>query len=135
MGIGGSATNDGGFGLARALGWEFLDREGQLIERWTGLERLGRILAPRRRRWFARCLVATDVRIPCSAREARLVSMGRRKVCAGGNLRRQSAASAAWRESSASNSGATWRVSRARAPRAGWVSDCGISGHGVAAGV
>src|SRR3989442_31077 len=25
MGLGGSATNDGGFGLARALGWEFLD--------------------------------------------------------------------------------------------------------------
>ena len=31
MGIGGSATNDGGFGLeARALGWEFLERTGQL---------------------------------------------------------------------------------------------------------
>ena len=29
MGIGGSATNDGGFGLARALGWEFLDRSGE----------------------------------------------------------------------------------------------------------
>ena len=25
IGIGGSATNDGGFGLARAMGWEFLD--------------------------------------------------------------------------------------------------------------
>ena len=25
MGIGGSATNDGGFGLARAAGWKFLD--------------------------------------------------------------------------------------------------------------
>jgi glycerate kinase len=37
MGIGGSATNDGGFGLARALGWEFLDRQGELIEHWTGL--------------------------------------------------------------------------------------------------
>ena len=35
MGIGGSATNDGGFGLARALGWEFLDRDGRMIERWT----------------------------------------------------------------------------------------------------
>ena len=32
MGIGGSATNDGGFGLARALGWEFLDRSGKPIE-------------------------------------------------------------------------------------------------------
>ena len=64
MGIGGSATNDGGFGLARALGWEFLDHHGRLIERWTELERLDRIRAPRRRRWFSRCLVATDVQNP-----------------------------------------------------------------------
>ena len=61
MGIGGSATNDGGFGLARALGWEFLDRQGELIERWTGLSRLERIRAPRRRRWFGAFVVATDV--------------------------------------------------------------------------
>jgi glycerate kinase len=64
MGIGGSATNDGGFGLARALGWQFLDRNGQLIEHWTGLHRLARIRPPQRRRWFTRCLVATDVQNP-----------------------------------------------------------------------
>src|SRR3954464_7641795 len=28
VGLGGSATNDGGFGLARALGYRFFDREG-----------------------------------------------------------------------------------------------------------
>ena len=61
MGIGGSATNDGGFGLARALGWQFLDHDGHLIERWTGLCRLDRIRQPRRRRWFARWLAASDV--------------------------------------------------------------------------
>ena len=64
MGIGGSATNDGGFGLARALGWEFLDRGGRLIERWTELHRLERLRSPGRRRWFARCVVATDVGNP-----------------------------------------------------------------------
>ena len=64
VGIGGSATNDGGFGLARALGWQFLDRSGQPIECWTGLSRLIRIRAPERRRWFAQCLVATDVQNP-----------------------------------------------------------------------
>jgi len=64
IGIGGSATNDGGFGLARALDWQFLDRSGQPIECWTDLSRLDRIRAPQRRRWFARCLVATDVRNP-----------------------------------------------------------------------
>lgn len=62
MGIGGSATNDGGFGLARALGWAFLDRQGALIERWTGLGQLERIRAPERRRWFNELVVATDVR-------------------------------------------------------------------------
>jgi glycerate kinase len=40
MGIGGSATNDAGFGLARSLGWKFFDEAGQPIERWTGLDRL-----------------------------------------------------------------------------------------------
>jgi glycerate kinase len=64
MGIGGSATNDGGFGVARALGWRFLDREGRPIEQWTHLERLARIQAPRRRRRFGRWLVAVDVQNP-----------------------------------------------------------------------
>jgi glycerate kinase len=64
MGIGGSATNDGGFGLARALGWEFFDRNGQPIERWTGLGGLHRIGIPSRRRWFEELLVAVDVRNP-----------------------------------------------------------------------
>src|ERR1019366_6080345 len=43
MGVGGSATNDGGFGLARALGWVFLDGQGEVIEGWTGLSQLARI--------------------------------------------------------------------------------------------
>ena len=32
VGLGGSATNDGGSGLASALGWKFLDRLGRVIE-------------------------------------------------------------------------------------------------------
>jgi len=61
VGIGGSATNDGGFGLAGALGWQFVDRRGQAIQRWVDLHRLEHIRAPRRR-WFSELLVATDVR-------------------------------------------------------------------------
>src|SRR5437870_5938171 len=61
MGIGGSATNDGGFGVARALGWEFLDREGNTIENWTQLEKLASIRAPKRRHWFEEMIVAVDV--------------------------------------------------------------------------
>ena len=32
LGVGGSATNDGGAGMATALGWEFFDEEGSLLE-------------------------------------------------------------------------------------------------------
>jgi glycerate kinase len=64
IGIGGSATNDGGFGLARALGWKFLDRDGQAIERWTDLRRLASIARPKRSRWFREMIVAVDVRNP-----------------------------------------------------------------------
>ncbi len=64
VGLGGSATNDGGFGLARALGWEFLDREGRLIERWTGLSALARIRAPKQRLQFKQVAVAVDVQNP-----------------------------------------------------------------------
>ncbi|HXP60561.1 MAG TPA: glycerate kinase [Dongiaceae bacterium] len=60
-GIGGSATNDGGFGLARALGWEFLDGAGCPLEQWTALDRLARLRPPRRRRWFKELRVAVDV--------------------------------------------------------------------------
>jgi glycerate kinase len=64
IGIGGSATNDGGFGVARALGWQFLDRVGQPIREWTGLKALAEIIPPRRTRWFHELIVAADVRNP-----------------------------------------------------------------------
>ena len=46
IGIGGSATNDGGFGLARACGWKFFDNCGGEIIRWIELRRLHRIEPP-----------------------------------------------------------------------------------------
>jgi len=67
VGIGGSATNDGGFGLARALGWEFCDRFGKRIEHWTDLHRLAEIRAPKRRPG-CRVTVAVDVRNPLLGR-------------------------------------------------------------------
>jgi glycerate 2-kinase len=48
IGLGGSATNDGGFGLARALGFEFHDESGQSITSWTGLASLATIVPPAR---------------------------------------------------------------------------------------
>ncbi|MCC6819920.1 MAG: glycerate kinase [Verrucomicrobia subdivision 3 bacterium] len=60
VGIGGSATNDGGFGLARAMGWEFLAANQKPIRHWTELHRLVEIRPPQRRR-FGRITVAVDV--------------------------------------------------------------------------
>jgi glycerate kinase len=64
IGIGGSATNDGGFGLAHALGWQFVDDRGRLIERWIELTNLRRIIAPQKRDWFKELFVAVDVQNP-----------------------------------------------------------------------
>jgi glycerate kinase len=64
IGIGGSATNDGGFGLARALGWEFIDRQGCAINQWTNLSNLQHIKSPRQTQWFDELLVAVDVQNP-----------------------------------------------------------------------
>ena len=45
VGLGGSATNDGGSGMARALGYEFLDSEGQPLEDIPGdLDKAAEIL-------------------------------------------------------------------------------------------
>lgn len=64
VGIGGSATNDAGFGLARSLGWEFLIRDGSLIQQWTGLDRLAKIRVPSSHRFSSQLLVAVDVQNP-----------------------------------------------------------------------
>jgi glycerate kinase len=61
VGIGGSATNDGGFGLARAMGWEFFAVNQRAIRRWTDLHQLVEIRPPGR--WASgRITVAVDVR-------------------------------------------------------------------------
>ncbi len=46
IGIGGSATSDGGFGLARALGWNFYNQAGERIEEWWQLRGLDRVYKP-----------------------------------------------------------------------------------------
>lgn len=64
LGIGGSATNDGGFGLARALGWEFFDHQARSIEQWTELHRLARVRAPAPSISMRGLQVAVDVHNP-----------------------------------------------------------------------
>ncbi len=63
IGIGGSATNDGGFGLARALEWRFVDNHGHPVERWTELHRLSCVHASKLRP-FENVSVAVDVQNP-----------------------------------------------------------------------
>jgi glycerate 2-kinase len=46
MGLGGSATNDGGFGMARSLGYRFFSNEKELTGAVTDLQNLTKIEAP-----------------------------------------------------------------------------------------
>lgn len=64
VGIGGSATNDGGFGLAKSLGWKFVAEGSAEITRWTHLERLARIIPPSAPFHLPEVIVAVDVQNP-----------------------------------------------------------------------
>ena len=81
VGIGGSATNDGGAGMARAFGYRFFDRAGQdLPEGGAALARLARIdgqTDPRLIR--ARIDVACDVRNPLLGPEGASAIFGPQK--------------------------------------------------------
>jgi len=63
-GIGGSATNDAGFGMARALGWQFFGKHDEKIVRWTELRKLVQIRPPDTTKLFNEFVVAVDVQNP-----------------------------------------------------------------------
>ncbi|MGZ8920547.1 MAG: glycerate kinase [Limisphaerales bacterium] len=64
IGIGGSATNDGGFGMARGLGYRFLDLSGYCLDRWLALDALLRIEPPAEAAHFREITIACDVQNP-----------------------------------------------------------------------
>lgn len=64
VGVGGSATNDAGFGMARALGWQFLNAHEEEITRWTELHHLAVVRPPANRALFEEIIVAVDVQNP-----------------------------------------------------------------------
>lgn len=67
VGIGGSATNDGGMGMLEALGYRFLDREGKpLVSAGRSLAKVARISTEGVSKELASCrfLVACDVENP-----------------------------------------------------------------------
>lgn len=65
VGLGGSATTEGGIGLAAGLGWRFLDVKGNSIPlTGAGLDKLAQILPPEEKRPRLRLTVAVDVENP-----------------------------------------------------------------------
>ncbi len=64
IGIGGSATNDAGFGFAREVGWDFRDERGGKLRRWIELEHLATVAGPAVPASFAQVTVAVDVQNP-----------------------------------------------------------------------
>ncbi len=65
IGLGGSATNDGGYGMARALGFRFLGNDSRELEcnMHSSLEELARIEKPRELK-LPRIIAAVDVKNP-----------------------------------------------------------------------
>ena len=63
VGIGGSSTNDGGFGFAKALGYQFLDSNDVPVQKWTDLDTLERIHMSAQMP-FIETIVAVDVQNP-----------------------------------------------------------------------
>ena len=64
IGVGGSASMDGGFGLARSLGWQFLDGDGKPIESWIRLDSLVEFRAPKEKSRLPKLIVVVDVLNP-----------------------------------------------------------------------
>jgi glycerate 2-kinase len=68
IGIGGSATNDGGFGMARALGWKFFNQDWDELTEWWQLHELSRVRPPERLLDW-KVTVAVDVGNPLLGRK------------------------------------------------------------------
>lgn len=96
--LGGSATNDGGFGLARALGFRFLgDNESELTSQVTALTKLARIVAPGVEALAAasagsksgqplRVVAAADVRSPLLGKDGATRIFGPQKGATGAQI-------------------------------------------------
>ncbi len=89
LGIGGSATNDGGAGMLRALGLRFVDVEGrELSEGGAALRALARIEGELDRVLRGvEVLVASDVRNPLTGPEGASIVFGPQKGALGDDVR------------------------------------------------
>lgn len=83
VGIGGSVTNDGGIGMLQALGFAFLDKNGnQVAFGAKGLEDIVEIKIDNAVRALKECsfCVACDVKIPCAEKTVAAQFTGRKRV-------------------------------------------------------
>ena len=79
VGVGGSATNDGGIGLLIPLGFQFLDGKGQPIEpNGRGLAKLAEIIPPEKP-LPAKFVAATDVATPLLGEHGAALQFSRQK--------------------------------------------------------
>ncbi len=80
IGIGGSATNDGGIGMAQALGFRFLDRLGrEVTDLPANFEQVERLLPPEDARVMPEVEVACDVDNPLLGSSGATSVYGRQK--------------------------------------------------------
>ena len=62
LGIGGSATNDGGMGMAAALGWQFLDKKGKKLPAvGESLIKIEKIIPPLPKKPFGQVGMSEDI--------------------------------------------------------------------------
>ncbi len=90
IGIGGSATNDGGIGMLKALGYQFSDENGQDVgEGGQALERVSSIIIEKANPILKECSfhIACDVTNPLAERTSYLY-LWSAKRCHTGNSRR-----------------------------------------------
>lgn len=94
VGVGGSATNDGGMGAAQALGVRFLDAQGSPLATPAELHRLARVELSQRDRRLEDCELAVlvDVRNPLCGPEGASQVFGPQKGASPEDARRLDAA-------------------------------------------
>lgn len=93
IGLGGSATNDGGIGMLQALGYDFYDAGGDKIERYCGASGAGRVRTVQDQDVIpgvkeAEFNIACDVKAPLTGPAGATYVFGPQKGADGGSLRR-----------------------------------------------
>jgi len=91
IGLGGSATNDGGFGMARALGFRFFAGERELTRAVSDLQKLTRVETPNALS-LPKIIAAVDVRNPLLGENGATRVFGPQKGASGDKIDKLEAA-------------------------------------------